>query len=177
MAIARPTVRKLLVAGIIGLVLLAVLVVGVGILLKGRAEERFRTVEGAVNGLSLPAGAVANTKFNEDRGQGLDAYGCISTDCPFVRRVWFVPVASDTEEQVAQAVLSDNGYDLVAPPRESCDTGDSNGGIERLCTFEGRNGQLSLTVTLQTLGQEIPPIRSDPADGRWRLLQVDARLG
>jgi hypothetical protein len=177
MAVVRPAVRKLLVVGIAGLLLLAVLVVGTGILLKGRAEDRFRAVEAAVNGLSLPAGAAANTKFDEERGQGLDAYGCISSDCPFVRRVWFVPVASGAEEQVARSVLSDNGYDLVAAPRKGCDAADGDDGIKRLCTFEGRNGQLSLTVTVQSLGRETPPNGSDPAVNNWRLLQVDARLG
>ena len=177
MGIVRPTVRKLLVAGMAGSILLVVLVVGTGMVLKGRAEDRFRTVEAAVNKLSLPPGAVANTKFNEDRGQGLDAYGCISSDCPFVRRAWFVPVASGEEARVAQSMLSDNGYDLVAAPRKGCDTADGGGGIERLCTFEGKNGQVSLTVTLQTLGQETPPNGSNTANNIWRLLQVDGRLG
>lgn len=165
-----------MLVGIAILTLLTLAIAATAVLLKKRAEQRFDTTETAVNGLALPTGAVEQRKFAEERGRGLDAYACISASCPFVRRLWFVPIATGQEQQVTRSVLTRSGYRIVAEPRDDCTAKDGSAAIERLCTLAGTNGQLRVSVTLKTIGQETPPNTGIPAGQEWRLLQVDAWL-
>lgn len=155
-----------LLIGFSPLILLAVFM----FVLWSHSAWRFFEARDAADSFALPPGLIAHPVANVDKGHPLEP-PCLFVECPYIRRVYFVPVAPGDEANIATTLLRRSGYEMTGPPNNGCATR-----TPLRCVAFGSKGDLNIIVAILPADET----RAAPADlpdlpngYMWRLLKLD----
>lgn len=171
---AKPPVRsdkrrRRIVLGSVILVTLGILGGGL-VLLEDRADDRFAVVQATMDDQHLPAEAVERADARASYGRGLAAYMCLDTNCPYVKRQWFVPVSADDEASFTDTVVDQQRFDLLLSNQRGC---NADAGT---CYAIGTDGTTEILVSLDAVPESVTPPSHDVSPKQWRLLTITVQL-